>query len=473
MSAGSHARSSLLNFFIYNTDYGDREGTEEEKIMLYVPQEESIDNKIKGIGLCQALVQFAETFSPSHPCECLITQKTKQYFYNPEGNFWLVMTLSIPYNEKTVKDKKVTEYFSDDIQDSIGEAVIRQAYQMFILFNGAFLYILQRYGLPALKERFQFFYTRYLQTLNFGQLDLLDVYQGVLYLPLDKSDFLKVQCFSNLIENTFKSVRHICILHNDHLLWTTLNRNNMKILYKYLTTSLLPASSEADSDVNLKSSPNSSSRNSPVGYINATFPNPGKFLTAPIEVINSSNGVPKRSPRVFITVENKICELHLLVYKAYNSIICLMLDLQTLTTDFCSKLHNFVGPQLGNLSSIITEQASKRSIISTDQQYRFVYFNEMNLAIKSSIHAKRSTTLVSVSPDIMRILVDIHSDLEKSKSGGEIVTKTLADCWIVGKKSGCREFFVILNQKNATLVEINEEVQRLMMTSFNNILFLE
>ena len=59
---------------------------------------------------------------------------------------------------------------------------------------------LKKYGLSALKERFEFFYTRYLQTLNFGQLDLLDVYQGVLYLPLDKSDFLKVQCFSNLIE---------------------------------------------------------------------------------------------------------------------------------------------------------------------------------------------------------------------------------------------------------------------------------
>lgn len=460
----THARSSLLNFFIYNTDYGQHEGSEEEKIMLYIPQEENIDRKNNAVGICQALAQFCETFNPSHCCECLITQKTKQFFCNPENNFWIVMTLSIPYIEKVVKDQKITEYFADDIQPSIGEAVLQQAYDMFVLFNGVFQYIFERYGLQALKERFEFFYTRYLQTLNFGQLDLLDVYQGILYLPLEKSDFLKVQCFSNLIENTFMSIRHLCVMHNEQLLWTTLKCENMKILYKYLTTSLFPAFVQTDSDT-INGIRNSQSQ--------GTFPNPGRFLTAPMDMVTSSNALPKRSPRVFIDVDDKTVELHLLVYKANNSILCLMVDLQTLNSEFCSRLHNFVGPQLGSLSSIITEQTNKRISLSSDQQYRFVYFNSTNLAIKSSIHAKRLSAIVSVAPDIMRLLVDIHRDLDKSKDGGEIITKTLADCWVVGRRSGSREFFVILNQKNASLVEISDEVQKLMTSSFNNILFLE
>lgn len=33
--------------------------------------------------------------------------------------------------------------------------------------------------------------------------------------------------------------------------------------------------------------------------------------------------------------------------------------------------------------------------------------------------------------------------------------KTSTDNWVVGKKSDHREFFVVINQKNANLIEIN------------------
>jgi len=468
---GQNSRSSLVNFFIYNTDYGQREGYEDEKIMLYVPQDENEDVKNKCIGLCQALVQFTLTFNPTKPCQCLNTLKAKQYFSNPEGNFWIVLTLSVPHSEKIVKDKKVLEYYPDDLQDPISEAILRQSYEMFVLFNGLFTFILNKYGRPVLQERLEFFYTRYLQTLNFGQLDLLDIYQGISYLPLDKTEFLRVQCFSNLIENTFSSVDHVCILQNDLLLWTSLSQKDMKILYKYLTSSLFPATTVDNEDSNSKGSNSPSSRNSSP-QINATFPNPGKFLTAPLEMVKPGFTIPKRAPRIFVHVENEIKELNLLVYKAFSCIICLLIDIQMLNTEFCSKLHNFIGPQLGSLSSIITEQALKRNVQSIDQQYRFIYYNSMNLAIKSSIHAKRSS-LVSVASEIMKLLVDIHQDFgESDEKGSETIMKTSADCWIVGRRAGCREFFVILNQKNASLVDIDEELRQVINTSFSNILFL-
>ena len=39
--------------------------------------------------------------------------------------------------------------------------------------------------------------------------------------------------------------------------------------------------------------------------------------------------------------------------------------------------------------------------------------------------------------------------------GGETIVKTTSDCWVVGKKSDQREFYVVLNQKSANLIEIN------------------
>ena len=42
-----------------------------------------------------------------------------------------------------------------------------------------------------------------------------------------------------------------------------------------------------------------------------------------------------------------------------------------------------------------------------------------------------------------------------SSEDGETIVKTSTDCWVVGKKSDQREFYVVLNQKNANLIEIN------------------
>ena len=55
----------------------------------------------------------------------------------------------------------------------------------------------------------------------------------------------------------------------------------------------------------------------------------------------------------------------------------------------------------------------------------------------------------------------------------ETIVKTCSDCWVVGKKSDQREFYVVINQRNANLIEINEEVKRLCASHFNSIFFLD
>lgn len=40
---------------------------------------------------------------------------------------------------------------------------------------------------------------------------------------------------------------------------------------------------------------------------------------------------------------------------------------------------------------------------------------------------------------------------------GEIIIKTISDYWVVGKLSNLREFFVIIQQKSASIIEIDGE----------------
>jgi len=90
----------------------------------------------------------------------------------------------------------------------------------------------------------------------------------------------------------------------------------------------------------------------------------------------------------------------------------------------------------------------------------------MNFALKTSLKDKSQ----SIPRETMKMLNDLHADFEKSPENiSEVLVRTQNDRWVVGRKSDQREFYVIFDQKNAHLIEINEEVKKLSSTYFNNI----
>lgn len=108
----------------------------------------------------------------------------------------------------------------------------------------------------------------------------------------------------------------------------------------------------------------------------------------------------------------------------------------------------------------------------TDPQSKYIYFNRMNLAVKSTVHSERRSG-ITVQPELLRFLADINEELSQVEESGELVAKTTSDWWVVGKFSDQREFYVILNQKSANIIQINEEVKRLCASQFQNIFFLD
>ncbi|XP_070951462.1 vacuolar fusion protein CCZ1 homolog B isoform X5 [Macaca nemestrina] len=354
---------ALLSFFIYNPRFGPREGEEENKILFYHPNEVEKNEKIRNVGLCEAIVQFTRTFSPSKPAKSLHTQKNRQFFNEPEEHFWMVMVVRNPIIEKQSKDgKQVIEYQEEELLDKVYSSVLQQCYSMYKLFNGTFLKAMEDGGLELLKERLEKFFHRYLQTLHLQSCDLLDIFGGISFFPLDKMTYLKIQSFINRMEESLSIVKYTAFLYNDQLIWSGLEQDDMRILYKYLTTSLFPRHME----------PELAGRDSP---IRAEMP--------------------------------------------------------------------------GNL------QHYGRS--EKEPQFKFIYFNHMNLAEKSTVHMRKtpSVSLTSVHPDLMKILGDINSDFTRVDEDEEIIVKAMSDYWVVGKKSDRRELYVILNQKNANLIEVN------------------
>lgn len=464
---GTKGNITLINFFVFNSSYGPREGEEEKKIMFYHPKSTDIDSKIKHVGLCEAIVQFSVTFS-DQPCNSVHTQKTRQLFFEPEPKFWMIMTVSIPFSEKSKDNAPYLEYREEDVQDSVYEAILRQAYRMFQLFNGSFVNILSKSNndIKALQVRLEHFYTRYLQTLRLENGDILDIFSGIHFMPLDKNTYLRVQCFINLLEAMFPVVKYTAFLYNDQLVWSGLEQDDMRIMYKYLTTSLFPTYLEQE----LQGTCVSPAR---VPSPAQTTVHYGKYITGPPNIRDEGN--LGKIPLVYMNTEVENEECHLLVYRAHNATVCMLIHVSVqLTFDLCRKLDIFLGPQLTQIASDIGEQYSKRPNTSVDPMCRYIYFNHMNLAQKSTVHSdNKKSAMVNIPSDTLRLLSDISSDMSRSGEDGETIVKTTGDNWVVGKKSDQREFYVVINQKNTNLIEINDEVKRLCASNFNSIFFLD
>uniref|UniRef100_A0A1B0DBI4 CCZ1/INTU/HSP4 first Longin domain-containing protein n=1 Tax=Phlebotomus papatasi TaxID=29031 RepID=A0A1B0DBI4_PHLPP len=129
---------TLKNFFIFNSNLATEEGEEEKKILFYHPQDTDKDQKIKDVGLSEAIIKFTNTFNPFEECKSFRTQKTCQVYFEPEPDFWMVMTINVPFLVKLKDGMEYNEYRGDDVHDSIYGALLEQSYSMFRLFVGTF-----------------------------------------------------------------------------------------------------------------------------------------------------------------------------------------------------------------------------------------------------------------------------------------------------------------------------------------------
>lgn len=56
-------------------------------------------------------------------------------------------------------------------------------------------------------------------SLKLPHCDVLNVFNGIQFLPLDKETFIKVQCFLNLLECNYPMIKYSAFLYNEHLVW--------------------------------------------------------------------------------------------------------------------------------------------------------------------------------------------------------------------------------------------------------------
>nr|XP_023019873.1 vacuolar fusion protein CCZ1 homolog [Leptinotarsa decemlineata] len=447
--------SGLKNFFIFNPTLSTKEGEELQKILYYYPICDNTEVQIKNVGLVEGIIQFTDTFKPTSSASSLHTNKTRQLYFQPEKNYWMVMTLRLNQISKERNATGDAEELEDDIQDNVYEAMLKQAYYMYRLFWGTFQSVKD---LSTLKMNIEIFYRTYLQSLKLPQADILNVFCGIQYLPLDKQTFLKVQCFVNLLESTFPIVPHTAFFYNEHLIWSGVEPSDMQVIYQYLSTSVFPANLETETQ---GSSRNSSSTLSALQR--------GRFIIGPsnLKLAKTVGKIPK----VYLFGGSGTSELYFVIYKMSGASVCLFIkgDYE-LTVDCFKELNEFMNFNLVSVVSSITEYSSREVVTPcSETSPRFIYFNKLNLALKSTVHSDIKPS--AAIKDSVKIIADINSLIPFLGSTGESIVKTMNDYWVIGKTSNSREFYIALQQKNASLIDISEEVSKLCETELKGIFF--
>lgn len=466
MTMTSNTEISLKNFFIYHVSYGQTEGHEEEKVLYFYPRGTKVDVQMKEVGLSEAIVEFTETFS-SDLCDTLQTQKTKKFFSKPEENIWIIMTVNLPTCLVGKEKLDGIEYLPNEVQNPVFLAVLRQAYLAAKLFLGPFQRLIDKEnGSPdLLKKKLDFFFTKYLLTLNLKKCDIIDLFQGVQFLPLDKPTFLHAHCFINLVEANFPVVQYSVLLFNEQLVWSGLPAEDAQVVYRYLVNSLLPCHSSS----------------SPEGKRSTVKPN--RFVTGPENLTDINMTFSNKVPRVFLSHIPHPGFFNLVVYRVRETTLSLLIPgNETIRLDFYRRLDSFLNKRLEKIDSELNEYKEQTSSSgpsnssdALDQDIRFVYFNSMNLATKSILDKKKDPGGQSIPKELLRLLVDVQQHqkwlAESGDLSNETMVKTISDHWVVGKMSNNRQFYIAVERKRANLIEISDEVRKLCDKQLKNIFF--
>lgn len=462
----NHSNVTVRSFFIFNSLFGPKEGEEEEKILYYYPKELDIDTKIKDVGFCEAIIKFTNTFTANNDkIDCVQTQKTLQLFYQPEKEYWVVLTLAVPFETRTKDGKEYNEYRGDTVHERVYQMLLKQIYASFRLLNGSFESIYTNYRCDRLSLMLclESFFDRYLENFNLQNTGFYNVINSVHYLPVNQEQFFTIQTFISLVEATFEDqIENSVFLFNNRVVWSSLSPQNLYTFYDYLTDEVFPKLYLSGLQGDLANSFH------PSQY--GTFIVGPPFLNCVIE------------PQFIYLNEHDVEKTYeLIIYKVLNCMICLFLahDSKEARSDavqpnFFDELSTLMGPQMSNISTELQEfqTALAKDTKDSDTQQRYLFFNELSLKVDGTIRKRGEEDAKSLSTEIMNIMTDIYNTRKGKSNSQEAIVKTHNDFWIVCKSSNYRHYFLILNKSHSTLIDISEEAKKISDQHIRNMFFI-
>jgi hypothetical protein len=291
------------------------------------------------------------------------------------------------------------------------KSILSTAYETFRIFHGKMDDIVVKSGVDSLRHTLDMFFARYLPTLSFyspintATANIFNILDGIQFLPVDPTVFLAVQSFMNQTTNFFnkrapliarqarhsplvnahikenkpqvpkQTIRATMFFFDHYLLFSGgISHEEARIITNYMPVLLEDRFKEMQTGISSKRALFSIAKND--GY-----------LTGPENINNKETRFT--APRVILGESGKKQESHIIVFKHQRISVLFFISPSVFSKiKFYTTMADIINPELTKLLSMISEGINY--IPSFDDAYKYIYFNHMNLAIKTSLAKKHS-----------------------------------------------------------------------------------
>lgn len=317
---------------------------------------------------------------------------------------------------------------------------------------------------------------------------------------LDSTNYLCIQSLINRINEEFPFVGQTLLLCNDRLLWYTVTKSDLVVLYRYLIENLLPLSLRNE----LLMPPEHLRRESSSLSVSSTTTTTtlhqyGKFITGGGGGSTSTSGetiVETKLPVVFLKRSDEkssptLVEHYLIAYRVLNATLILLVpisDASNINASFYQRFDSFVGVQMTSLASNLVEAYGKDrdDAITSSTPHQYLYYNGVNSCLISTFNERNvstsatssaagsgSNSLPLVPYELFGVLTDLREEITDASYFGDVIAKSDEDYWVASKRSDEREIYALIYHKSANLTEIHEEMRKLCSNKFENKFLLE
>lgn len=354
----------------------------------------------------------------------------------------------------------------NELNDVALGKLLESTYEHHRLFNGTFEHTLNTEDkkVEVLRAIVRRSFSQTLTTLTAQQASVFGALGGMTFLPTPPGSFMKLHSLVSTVTMNIPEVSHVLLMYRDLLVWSDLDQDNTRILYTWWSEFLARKSkvplepkfwygihdpSKADSPIN-----------TPTVYLKDLFPSAdpsgdgmNTFAPSPSTATTSDDS----------TAEPNFASRGFVVLQGYGA-ACLFLVKPEAIEDrsFYRSLFDLVSPTLKESSMIMAKSLETQE----NEEFMYIYFNAMNLALKSTIKSRS----LEIPRDTMSTLLDMHEYFQRSGTAlGEIIVKTASDSWIIGKKAESRLLFVLIDQRHKTILDIADDVQALCSRAFKGV----
>ncbi|KAH9408657.1 PREDICTED: vacuolar fusion protein CCZ1 homolog [Rhagoletis zephyria] len=431
---------SLVKYFVFNTDWGKKEGTEHEKLIYYFSKgPASPDQQVSDIGLAEAVINFGQQFGDI--AESLHGSKLRFVFFDLSPTIWSTICISEPFSVHKSNDDNTQfhEYHDNEVNNKFFKLKLQNIYRYFCLLNGPIEKLCAEVDRTAFIERCTQFFDSYIPHLELLPFNLIELYSSIQYLPLSNTTFMAVQSLLNCVQATDSRIKSYIFLYNDQLVSSLLSLQDTQTLYNYLTNVIIPEAVKEE-----------------------------------INGISNKTRWLQKNLKVYFSGEQEFRSLCL--FRSINgSTIGLVLDNydENILQECEALLSGRLVSLTGKLHETVTQLAKQPEMKITGEMavkdIKFIYINNTNCAQRGNSNGRKV-----VDSDFSRLILDMEADLEMINNENhafELIGKNTSDSWLVTRSSDLRTLFAVLNHKNANLIEATEMIEVLNNKHLKNIFF--